>query len=128
MAEKNKQKKILGLFTVRSVVQGRSFLDIGFFVRNWMYVLAAVVMMIMYISNKYYCQSNLREVIKLTEELDNARTDCVNASAKYNSMIRESQLTERVKGMNIDVEMPQQPPYQLTSDESSTPQTETVTQ
>lgn len=117
-AERKQDKKILGLFTVKSVVQGRIFLNMAFFRRNWVYVVAGTIMMLMYISNKYNCQSNLREVMTLTDELDIAKTDCVNASAKYNSMIRESQMTALVNNMNIDLVMPQQPPYQLSSNQN----------
>jgi len=39
----------------------------------------------------------------------------VNASAKYNSMIRESRMTQYVQQMNIDLAAPQEPPYHLNS-------------
>lgn len=110
--KKKQDKKVLGV-SLRSVVQGRSFLNLPFFRRNGWWVVAVTLMTLMYISAKYSCQDNLQQVMKLTTELDNAKTDCVNASAKYNSMIRESQMTELVKSMNIDLAMPQQPPYQL---------------
>ena len=70
-------------------------------------------MMLMYISNKYVCQNYMRDVMNLKVELENAKTDCVNASAKYNSMIRESQMTAFVDTMHIDLSAPEQPPYQL---------------
>ena len=53
-------------------------------------------------------------VMKLTEELNNAKTDCVNASAQYNSMIRESQMTAYIDSMHIDLTSPDQPPFYLT--------------
>lgn len=99
---------------VKGVVQGRSFLSWDFFRRNAVYIVAATVMMLMYISNKYVCQNYMKEVIDLKVELENAKTDCVNASAKYNSMIRESQMIAFVDTMRIDLTAPEQPPYQLT--------------
>jgi len=98
---------------VRGVVQGRSFLSWDFFKRNAVYIVAATIMMLMYISNKYVCQNYMRDVMNLKVELENAKTDCVNASAKYNSMIRESQMTAFVDTMHIDLSAPEQPPYQL---------------
>ena len=96
------------------MIQGRSFLTFGFFKRNMVYVIAITVMLLMYISNKYTCQNSLSQVMKLTEELNNAKTDCVNASAQYNSMIRESQMTAYIDSMHIDLTSPDQPPFYLT--------------
>lgn len=121
MAEKkqNKKNKIFSAGHLRNAMQGRSFLSLPFFKRYWVYVLAITIMMLMYISNKYNCQNNLHEVISLTRDLSNAKTDCVDASAKYNSMIRESQMTDLVNSMGLDLSMPQQPPYNL-ADEAAT--------
>lgn len=110
-----KRKRSTAQKAVRSVVQGRSFLSLDFFKRNAVYIVAATVMMLMYISNKYVCQSYMKEVMDLKIELENAKTDCVNASAKYNSMIRESQMTAYVDTMHINLAAPEQPPYYLSS-------------
>ena len=98
---------------VKGVVQGRSFLSWDFFKRNAVYIIAATVMMLMYISNKYVCQNYMREVMNLKFELENAKTDWVNASASYNSKIRESQMVAFVDSMHIDLTAPEQPPYFL---------------
>ena len=98
---------------VRGVVQGRSFLSFDFFKRNSIYIVAATVMMLMYISNKYVYQMSMKQTMDLEVALGNARTDFVNASAKYNSMIRESQMKALVDTLHIDLTSPDQPPYQL---------------
>ena len=82
--------------TMNSIIVGRSFLSLDFFRRN-----------------KFECQSKMQEVMTLKTELDNAKTDCVNASAKYNSMIRESQMKAYVDTMHIDLSNPERPPYYL---------------
>ena len=114
MAASKKNGKT-GKKVVKQVVQGRSFLSFDFFKHNWIYIVAGTAMMLMYISNKYVCQMNIKEVMDLKVELDNAKTDCVNASARYNSMIRESQMKSFVDPMHIDLASPEQPPYQLAS-------------
>ena len=98
---------------VKGVIQGRSFLSWDFFKRNAVYIIAATVMMLMYISNKFVCQSYMQQVLDLKIELANAKTDCVNASAAYNSQIRESQMVAFVDTMHIDLTAPEQPPYHL---------------
>ncbi|MBQ2490938.1 MAG: hypothetical protein II592_08245 [Muribaculaceae bacterium] len=97
----------------RNLAQGRIFLTLNFFKKYWIYALAFIVFMLMYISNKYMCQNHLQQVMKLRVELDNARTDCVTASAKYNSMIRESQMKNLVDTMHLGLTSPDQPPYKL---------------
>ena len=98
---------------VKGVIQGRSFLSWDFFKRNAVYIIAATVMMLMYISNKFVCQNYMQQVQDLKIELENAKTDCVNASAAYNSQIRESQMTAFVDTMHIDLTASEQPPYHL---------------
>ena len=101
------------LTLIQRALQGRMFLTLEFFKRNWFYVIAVTMMMLMYISNKYVCQMSMKQVMDLEVALDNARTDFVNASARYNSMIRESQMKAFVDTMHIDLNSPDQPPYIL---------------
>ena len=51
----------------------------------------------------------------LKTELSNAQTDLVNASARYNSMILESEMTTLMHQRHIDLSAPMEPPYQLKS-------------
>ncbi len=114
--KKNNQKTSASpLDFIKRVLQGRLFLSFDFYRRNWIYIVAGVLMMMMYIAQKYETQSNLEKVMMLTEELDNAKTDCVNASARYNSMIRESHMKQYIDTMHINLTSPEQPPYKLTS-------------
>lgn len=112
--KKGKRRKGKAQRAVKEVIQGRSFLSWDFFKRNAVYVVAATVMMLMYISNKFVCQNYMQQVINLKLELENAKTDCVNASANYNSQIRESRMITFVDTFNIHLTAPEQPPYHLT--------------
>ncbi len=99
---------------LKSFLQGRLFLTLDFFKRNWLYVLSATIMVLMYIANKYTYLDNLERVGSLKKELNNATTDCVDASARYNSMIVESHMKELVDSLRIDLTSPDLPPYRLT--------------
>jgi hypothetical protein len=57
----------------------------------------------------------MEEVIKLKTELSNAQTDLVNSSARYNSMIRESEMTKLMQEKHIGLTAPMEPPFQLPS-------------
>jgi len=112
MATNNKNSR--GNRVGKNIVQGRLF-SLNFFKRYGVYVVGIILMFLAYISNKFEYQSRMQEVMNLKTELANAQTDCVNASANYNSMIRESQMKQLVRYHHIDLTAPEQPPYRLQS-------------
>ena len=114
MSEKRNYTASTGKKAGKDIIQGR-FFSLDFFKRNAVYIVALVVMALAYIANKFMCQSNMQEVISLRTELANAQTDLVNSSAKYNSMIRESEMTKLMRERHIDLSAPLEPPYQLSS-------------
>jgi hypothetical protein len=120
---KSKKQEKEGGFTLNPLVlvqralQGRMFLTLEFFKKYWLYVIAATVMMLMYISNKYVYQSDKAKLGTLKVMLNNASTDYVDASSTYNSRILESQMKSYIDSMGIDLNISKQPPYKLTSDE-----------
>lgn len=98
---------------LQRALQGRTFLSLGFFKRYWIYVVAGTVMMLMYISNKYVYQSDRAKLGNLKVMLNNASTDFVDASSRYNSRILESQMKNYIDSMGIDLNLSKEPPYQL---------------
>ena len=113
-ADSGDRLSLLGI--LQGVFQGRIFLTLEFFKRYWLYIIAATVMMLMYISNKYVYQSDMAKLKELKTSLNNARTDYVDASSNYNSRILESQMKQRVDSMGIDLNISNQPPYELKSE------------
>ena len=75
-------------------------------------------MMLMYISNKYVYQSDMAKLGNLKTVLNNASTDYVDASSKYNSRILESQMKSYIDSMGIDLNISKEPPYKLSSTEN----------
>ena len=113
-ADSEDRLSLLGI--LQGVFQGRIFLTLEFFKRYWLYIIAATVMMLMYISNKYVYQSDMAKLKELKTSVNNARTDYVDASSNYNSRILESQMKQRVDSMGIDLNISNQPPYELKSE------------
>lgn len=114
MENKRKYTKSTGKKAGKKLFQGQ-FFSLDFFKRNAVYIIALVVMALAYIANKFVCQSSMQEVLSLRTELANAQTDLVNSSAKYNSMIRESELTKLMQQKSIGLSAPLDPPYELRS-------------
>ncbi len=114
MSEKKNYTGVTRKKAGKDLIQGR-FFSLDFFKRNWYYVVFIVAMALAYIGNKFSSQRSIQELISLKTELANAQTDLVNASAKYNSMIRESQMVNLMNEKHLDLTSPQEPPYQLDS-------------
>ncbi|MBQ3364459.1 MAG: hypothetical protein IJG42_10985 [Muribaculaceae bacterium] len=98
----------------RDFLQGR-MLSLEFFKRNWVYAVFIVAMALAYIGNKFACQRSIQELLSLKTDLANAQTDLVNASAQYNSMIRESEMVKLMNQRNLGLTAPLDPPYELKS-------------
>jgi len=84
-----------------------------FFKRHWMLVTVAVSMILMSIANKYECQSKITEIKRLENELLVVQANRVDASARYNSMIRESSMKQLVDTMHIDLVSPECPSFNI---------------
>ena len=112
-ANRNGAGSMKGLALLRELMRGRLFLSFDFFRRYGFYVVMVTIMALAYISLKYDTQNKMSELRRLKVELNNAKTDCVDASARYNSKIRESQMTQMLDTMHIDLAAPEQPPYKL---------------
>ena len=112
-ANRNGASSMKGLALLRELMRGRLFLSFDFFRRYWFYVVMVTIMALAYISLKYDTQNKISERRRLKVERNNAKTDCVDASARYNSKIRESQMTQMLDTMHIDLAAPEQPPYKL---------------
>lgn len=113
MSEK-KNTTLAGKRAGKDIIQGR-FFSLDFFKRNAVYIIALVVMTLAYIANKFVCQSSMQEVMTLKTELANSQTDLVKASADYNSMILESEMTKLMRERRIGLSTPLEPPYVLKS-------------
>jgi len=110
MSDRKNYTAATGKKAGKGILQGR-FFSLDFFKRNAVYIIALVIMALTYIANKYVCQSSMEEVISLKTELANAQTDLVNSSAKYNSMIRESEMTKLMQKRRLGLSAPSDPPY-----------------
>ncbi len=98
---------------IHRLFQG-TFLSLDFFKRYWFYVVFGTLMMLMYISNKYTYQNDKAKLGTMKVMLNNASTDFVYASSRYNSRILESQMKTYVDSMGLDLNLSKEPPYKLT--------------
>ncbi len=104
-------RKTQDTFLLRTL-HGR-IISIDFFRRNWWVVLGVVVMLMVYITNRYTCQTQMERIRSLERELEVARTERVRAKSAYMSKIRESSIQEMVDSLGLGITVQEQPPYRL---------------
>ena len=104
-------RKTQDTFLLRTL-HGR-IISIDFFRRNWWVVLGVVVMLMVYITNRYTCQTQMERIRTLERELEVAKTERVRAKSAYMSKIRESSIQEMVDSLGLGITVQEQPPYRL---------------
>ncbi len=97
---------------VQRALHGR-ILSIDFFRRNWLVVLAAVVMLMVYISNRYTCQTQMETIRVLERDLEVAKTERIRAKSAYMSRIRESSMQETIDSLGLGLRVQDRPPFRV---------------
>ena len=108
--EKTKKKSRFGW--LKRVFQGR-VISSDFFKRHWVFVLLVTGFFVCFIGSKYHNQNQMAAIMKLSSDLNNAKTEKVKASASYNTRIREPEMKSLVDSMKLNLDVPQTPPYRL---------------
>lgn len=106
-AKKGKKDNIF-----KRTVQGR-IVSGDFFYKNIFTVAAIVIMCIVYMAGKFQGRTQLKDILVLKTELNDAKSESTKYSSEYNSMIRESEMRELIKGAGIDLVAPEKPAYKI---------------
>ncbi len=115
---KKESKKAFSLFlsslqrTFDNVSHGRT-LSKEYFANNWKRIAIIIVLMLVYINNRYNCQNKLAEINKLKIELTNAKYEALTRSSKLMMDSRQSEVEKQVEQRNLGLEISACPPYKL---------------
>lgn len=85
-----------------------------FFARNWLTVCAAVAVVMLYITNKYNCQTKMEEIRRLETELEIVKTERLRVKSVYMSSTRESSMRELIDSLGLQLRVQDRPPFKLT--------------
>ena len=88
-------------------------LTIDFFTRHWLKILVCVIMILVYISNKYQCQTSMVLIKKYERELEIVKNQCVTERGRYMGRTRESSMQELVDSLHLDLRKQEQPPFKI---------------
>jgi hypothetical protein len=84
-----------------------------FFTHNWIKLLMLIAMILIYITNKYQCQTRMEEIRRLSQQLEVIETERVRVRSEYMSRIRESSMQQLVDTMHLGLHIQDRPPYHL---------------
>lgn len=107
-----KSKKIKDDNLLVKLINGR-LLSSDFFARHWKSVLLAILMVLIYITNRYQCLTRMEEIRRLEQELEVVETERIRVRSTYMSRLRESSMQEMVDTMHLNLRIQDKPPYKL---------------
>ncbi len=96
---------------------GRS-VSIEFFRANAWLMLLFVIVILALIGLRYKTKTKMAEIKQLTTELQRAESHKLHEKSLYMSLIRETEMVKLVREKNLNLEFQEQPPYELTDDET----------
>lgn len=94
------------------VVQGR-WISTNFFARNTITLIAALFFMMVYISNKYECQTKMETIQRLEHQLEIVKTESVRERSRYMSRTRESAMNAMIDTLRLGLEVQERPPFSI---------------
>lgn len=104
---KKKKSSVIG-----DAVRGR-WLSTGFFSRNWGIILALVILVMIYITNRYQCLTAMENIQKLNKELEVVKSERIRQKSIYMNSIREKTMQKSLREAGLDLTHRDQPPYRL---------------
>lgn len=107
--EKVKKKKGS---VISSAVRGR-WLSTRFFSRNWGIILSLVVLVMIYITNRYQCLTAMENIQKLNKELEVIKSERIRQKSEYMNAIREKTMQKSIREAGLDLTHREQPPFKL---------------
>lgn len=110
--DKTQQHKWIGFTLAGKMLRGQ-VLSSDFFARNWLLVFTALIVILIYITNKYNCQTNMEEIRRLEQRLEIVKTERMRVRSAYMSRTRESSMQHLVDSMKLNLNVQERPPFKL---------------
>lgn len=97
----------------RSGIVQAQWLSTKFFSRHWGIILAFVLLVLVYITNRYQCITAMETIQSLEKELQIVRSERVRERSEYMSATREAEMQKLVRQSGLNLEIREQPPFIL---------------
>lgn len=112
MADNNTSHKRKKMALHSRILRGQ-ILSVEFFARHWLAIIVVMVMILVYISNKYQWQTRMVTITELKKELEIVKNQCISERSDYMGNTRESAMQELVDSLNLNLSKQQQPPFKI---------------
>lgn len=80
-------------------------------------VLTVTAMLMVYITSRYTCQTQMEDIRRLERELEIAKTERIREKSAYMSRIRESQMQHMADSLRLGLRIIERPPYRISINE-----------
>jgi hypothetical protein len=107
-----KEKKKARRFSLLYIFGGGILKD-DFILRHTKMIVLVVLLIFIFIGNRYTCMQKLRDIDLLQQELRDIRFEALSISSELTGSSRQSQIETMVKEMGLPLEVPTSPPYEL---------------
>ena len=104
----NQDNRITFLYT-----PGGGILKEDFIVRHTKMIVLVVVLIFIFIGNRYVCMQRLREIDRLQQQLRDVRFEALSISSELTGNSRQSQIELLIEEQGIELEAAKNPPYEL---------------
>lgn len=96
----------------RHLVLG-GFVSSDFFVKHWLTIFILLLLVTIFISTKYQCQTGMETIKRLSNDLEIIKTERIRQRSTYMSRIRESEMQALADSVKPGLRVQEQPPYHL---------------
>ena len=105
---KNKRKR----HDILYILSG-GILKEDFVVKHTYMIMLIVILLVVFIGNRYTCLLKLREIDRLQKELQDVRNESIQISGQLTGHNRMSQIEQLVQSQGLKLESAKTPPYIL---------------
>lgn len=116
MAEKKTAKKTPTLHSPGWML-GRVFrgqvISSDFFARHWLSTLIIITVIMIYITTKYICQTNMERIAQLTHQLEIVENEKSHERSTYMGRTRETAMQHMADSLGLGLRVQPQPPYKI---------------
>lgn len=88
-------------------------LSSDFFARHWLPVLICVLVVMVYITTKYICQTNMEKIAALERRLEIVTNEKARERSAFMGRIRETSMQQMVDSLHLNLKVQSQPPYRI---------------
>ncbi|MDD3077671.1 MAG: FtsL-like putative cell division protein [Paludibacter sp.] len=98
--------------TIRDVINGNIFTK-KFFQKQYGLLIMLAILAFMYVDNRYYCETQLAQVIELKKKIKDVKYESLTISAQLMGISKQSNIEKMIIDRGIDLKQSVRPPITI---------------